>query len=811
MKSIFILPIFICTVFSNVVYAQVFSISGKIVTSADAKGIIVNLVKANDSSIYKTVLCDNEGAFSFEFVKKGSYKVNVSNSNFDLYFSNAIEIVNNNIILAPIKLNNIAQSLTTVKVTATKNFVEQKIDRVVINPDALISNAGTNALDVLEKSPGVLVDVNGNISLKGKQGVVIFIDDKPTYLAAADVANYLRTLSSNTLESIELMTNPPAKYDAAGNAGIINIRLKKTKVLGFNGGINVAIGQGSYFRTNNSINFNYRINKVNVFTNMSYNDVNTYQDLTINRFYYDNNGILNSTFNQNSFIKKGQTSFNARVGADFYVTPKTTLGIAVSGFTNPATGNVLNNAKVLDNNTQPTALIKATNPSNKKWNNTSVNANYSYKFNNKGKELTGNVDYINYTSTVTQNLINSSFDPNNVFINSTTLASSLPATINIASAKFDYVHPINSNAKVETGLKASKVTSKNIADFFDVLAGTSIPNYSFSNKFNYNENINAVYFNVSKEQKLLSLQAGVRIENTQISGKQFGNPTMMDSSFKRNYTNVFPTLFIQYKLDTVQKNQMAFSFGRRINRPNYQDLNPFTYPLDRFTFYGGNPFLQPTIAFTAAVSHTYKNKITTTIDYSVANNLIQETNEQRGNIYYSRPGNFGKQVVYGIDVNATLPITKWWTLQLYAAYKNMQYKSVVYGQILDDHRFYGYIAPTNQFVITKNLSAELAGSYQTKILVAQFLTIPVWQARVGLSQKILKGKGALRINVSDLFFTNQPGGDIRNIANSKANWVSVLDSRVVTIGFSYRFNKGKTLNLRKTGAADDEKGRVKTS
>jgi hypothetical protein len=188
-----------------------------------------------------------------------------------------------------------------------------------------------------------------------------------------------------------------------------------------------------------------------------------------------------------------------------------------------------------------------------------------------------------------------------------------------------------------------------------------------------------------------------------------------------------------------------------------------------------------------------------------------ETNEQRGNIYYSRPGNFAKQISFGVNVNATLQPTTWWTFILYSELRNMYYKSVVYGQILDERRYYWYIGPTNQFTITKKLSAELAGSYQTSVLVAQFLTIPVWQMRAGFSQKIMKGKGALRLNITDLFFTNKPGGDIRNIANATANWRSILDSRVTTLAFSYRFAKGKALNARQTGASDEEKSRIKSN
>ncbi|MBL0132725.1 MAG: outer membrane beta-barrel protein [Chitinophagaceae bacterium] len=164
-----------------------------------------------------------------------------------------------------------------------------------------------------------------------------------------------------------------------------------------------------------------------------------------------------------------------------------------------------------------------------------------------------------------------------------------------------------------------------------------------------------------------------------------------------------------------------------------------------------------------------------------------------------------------MSVNGNFKITKWWTLQLYTEGKNMSYESIIYGQVLDESKFYWFIQPVNQFIITKSLSAEFGGSYQTRILVAQFLTIPVWQARIGVSQKIWKGKGTIRLNVSDMFYSNQPGGDIRNIANSKANWLSYLDSRVASLSFTYRFNKGKSLNARESGASDTEKNRIKTN
>jgi iron complex outermembrane recepter protein len=797
-RLLLILPLFFITMVS---FAQTGTINGTISSSKELSGAVVTLLKAKDSSFYKTAFCNTNGKFEFELVSTGSYLVMVTHTGYQKYYSTLFTISNDNlsIQLPAIELREAIKELQEVKVQAKKQFVERKIDRVVVNPDALIGNAGTTALEVLEKSPGILVDVNGIISLKGKQGVLVFIDDKPSYLSAADLAAYLRSLPAGSVETIELMTNPPAKYDAAGNAGVINIRLKKNTIKGFNGGINLSYGQGRYHRTNNSINFNYRINKVNFFSNLSWNQNNTYQDLTINRFYFNADGSSSSAFTQRSYIKRELKSTNLRFGLDYYLSKKSTAGIVLAGFINPSLSPVNNDSKVFDNAGNIVSLVNATNPAIRKWKNGSINLNYTYKID------------IRYNSAVTQNLESTTFTPSNIPVGKSTLASSLPATINIQTIKADYVQPLKQNAKFEAGIKTGFVKTDNTADFFDVVNNISTPNYTFSNRFRYNENINAAYINYAKERKKISIQAGLRMENTNIRGYQFNNPTVKDSSFIRRYTNLFPTLYIAWRPDSTQKHQFGFSAGRRINRPNYQDMNPFTYPLDLFTFYGGNPFLQPTFSYNFEVSHTFKNKITTSFDYSIITNLIQETNEQRGTIFYSRPGNFGKQIVYGIDVNANLQLTKWWMLQLYTELKSMGFQSLIYGQQLDESRFYWFIGPTNQFTITKNLSAELAGSYQTRVLVAQFLTIPVWQMRAGLSQKIMKGKGSLKVNVSDLFYTNQPGGDIRNIANSKANWLSYLDSRVATISFAYRFNKGKSLNARQSGGSEAEKGRVKTN
>jgi iron complex outermembrane recepter protein len=364
-------------------------------------GATVILSKAQNGLIIKSAITDADGKFEFEKLKFDTFKLAITFVGVEKYTSESFVLneEKRSMDLGAIMLTPSTTELNAVSVTAQKVFVVQKIDRTVVTPDALISNAGITSLEVLEKAPGVTVDMNGVISLKGKTGVVVFLDDKPTYLAAADLANYLRSIPSANIETIEIMTNPPAKYDAAGNAGVINIRLKKSKSMGFNGGINLAFGQGRHIRTNNSVSFNYRINKFNFFSNLSINQNNSYQDLTISRRYFTPTGVLNSSFVQNSLFEPEAHSQNLKLGVDFYANKKSTWGLVLSGFRNPTYRNVTNNADITDGKNEVTGRIKSLNPVDLLLKNGAVNLNFSHKIDGKSKEISGNVDYITHLTT----------------------------------------------------------------------------------------------------------------------------------------------------------------------------------------------------------------------------------------------------------------------------------------------------------------------------------------------------------------------------------------------------------------------------
>lgn len=791
-------------------------VSGTLLNSAHkpAEGAVVSLFIAGNGKLVKAALADSSGHYVITFPAVDSFLLKISYTEHLPFTGPAMGFPAGQtaLHLPAITLQSSASGslLSGVTVQSRIPFAERKIDRTVINPDALIANAGTNALEVLEKAPGVQVDVNGNISLQGKQGVLIYVDDKPTYLSASDLANYLRSIPSGSLGLIEIMTNPPAKYDAAGNAGVINIKLKRSRTTGISGGVNLAYGQGIYPRTNNSANFSYRFNKVNLFSNVSYVRNNNFQDLRINRAYFTPSGTLSSLFNQQTYIRMENASVNAKAGIDFYASDRSTFGLVLTGFNNQYDNFTSNFSEVSDGNEVLQSKVTALSPMQRKFTNGSVNINYTLKTKRKGEELSINGDHIRYKSRQDQELASKTeFILSGQPDTSTRLISILPASILISTAKADYTRPLKNNGKLEAGIKTSFIRTTNVADFMDAFSSFQVPNYDFSNQFNYKENIHAGYINFSQSFSRLSLQAGLRLENTHVKGQQFGNPTRTDSSFTRTYTSLFPTFYAQYNLDSVAKNVLSFSYGRRIDRPNYQSMNPFTYPLDRFTLYAGNPFLQPTFSNNFELSHTYRNMITTSLHFSYVKDVISETIEQRSNIFYSRPGNIGKQFASGISVNAGIPLKKWWTLQVYTEVMHNVFRGNLYTQQLNNRGTYWYIGPNNQFVFGKNWAAELSGTYQTSVASGQFVTVPVWSVRSGISKKILKNQGSIKLAVTDIFYSNQPGGEIKAIANSTASWRSNLDTRVATLSFSYRFSKGKGLAARNTGGSDTEKSRVK--
>lgn len=787
-------------------------LSGKVsATNQPALSATITLLKAKDSSVVKISVTDQDGHYSIDNPPQGRYLILVSAVGYQKQYSPPFTISPDSATeLAAIVLVPGTKALKAVTVSARKPPVEQKIDRMVVNVDAFISNTGANALEALEKSPGVQVDKDGNISLKGKQNVIVLIDGRPSYISGAELASMLRGMQATQLEQIEIMTNPPAKFDAAGNAGVINIKTRKNKIKGFNGNMSAGAGQGVYFKTNESLSLNYRNGKVNLFSSYSFNRNNYFQELEIFRRYKKDNEETDAIFEQVAFMKRRNMSNNLKLGMDYYVTNKTTFGFVLSGAYNPESSINHNTSYLKDPNYVLDSIVTADSHIKGTWKNASVNLNMRHQFDSTGRELTADLDYIVYDNTNNQLFINTSYEPNWIKKREEQLKGVLPVTVNIYSAKMDYTHPLKGNAKIEAGVKTSYVETQNKANYYlyNFTGGEWATDYGKTNFFDYNENINAAYISLNKQiTKKWGLQTGLRFEHTNYKGHQHGNPEKGDSSFKRTYNSWFPTVYLSYGAD--KNNQFGLSYGRRIDRPGYQSLNPFLFYIDPFTYEQGNPYLRPQFSNNFELTHIYKSKLTTTLNYSITKDLFNETFDQLDKATIVRRGNIGLRENYGITVNAQIPFAKWLTTMLYTNYSYTRYTGNLYDEDIDIGAGTLQLNMNNQFSFNNGWGAEVSGWYRSKGVEGQIMLEPMGQLAAGVSKQVLKGKGSVKLNVRDILYTQIPNGDIR-FKKTEARFRNSRDTRVANVTFTYRFGKPIKGNhgQRKKGGASDEQNRV---
>lgn len=796
--------------YTTVVDAQdSLSLSGRVTYDQQLplSGAIVQLINKTDSLFKQTVATDSLGNYQFVNLNKGSYLLTIGMIGYQR--QRLPVTLDHAAVKMPILLMlPTSVSLRTVAIFGKKALIEQKIDRTVVNVEAMVSTSGGTALDVLEKSPGVSVGQNGEINFKGKR-VTIFIDDKPTYLSGADLENYLRSLSAAGLDQIELMANPPAKYDAAGNGGVINIKTKRVKIKGINGAVNLSGIQGKYLRTNNSINLNYRNSKVNIASNISYITSNNYSDLDINRLFKDTNGLPVATLLQHSFTRNTGEAVNANIGLDYYVSDKTTIGIALTGVYRPSRKKDVVNTQFLNPSNALDSTIAANNDERGKFKNAGVNLNYRHQFDKNGKALKIDADYLNYHLKRQQAFLNVSSLVSGAETNNEILSGSLPTNINIYALKGDYSHPLNGGYMLSTGLKSNITLTDNEANYYNTVANLASIDYSKTNHFKYRENINAAYLNATKEFKKLTIQTGFRLENTNSTGHQLGNTQKADSTFNKNYTSLFTTLYLQYRLDTGGNHQFGFNYGRRIDRPYYQDLNPFISPIDKFTYYTGNPFLKPSYTQGLELTHTYKNKITTSLSYSKILDQMNETIEIINRIYYSHPGNIGKSIFKSVSINGNFSPFSWLDLNVYMQLTNIHATGQFYTGYLDTKGSFIFIQPLLQFKLGKEWFLQFDGYYQGKVTNVQFVAGDQKRLNMAISKKI-SASTTLKLVVNDVFHSYVNSGVIGNLAQTNAEYRNVVDTQTAILSLSYRFGKAIS-DQRKhdAGSAATEQGRVK--
>jgi iron complex outermembrane receptor protein len=770
-------------------------------------GATISLMK-DSGAVVKLAVSKENGAFAFTNIKAGRYRISATSVGYQPIASAPFAFSDADVAVPELLLTKSAGNLKDVTITAKKPMVEVKADKTIVNVEGTINATGADAMELLRRSPGVNVDKDDNLSLSGKNGVQVFIDGRPTPLAGQDLANYLKSMQSSNIEAIELITNPSAKYEAAGNAGIINIRLKKNKSLGVNGSVNAGWNIGKYSKYNGGFSLNYRNKSVNIFGNYSYNQGRNAQSINLHRV------TLDTLFDQVTSVRFDNRSHNFKVGADYFINKKSTLGVMVNGsIADPKFSNYSRTPITYVPTNVVDRILVADNKSTLTRNNYNYNLNYTYN-SPDGKSLTLNADRGNY------DINNDQFQPNYYYnpsgttiINSVIYHMIAPSKINISSGKVDWEQNFM-KGKLGFGGKTAFINSDNDFQRYNVYGTTESLDKDRSNRFVYKENINALYVNYNRAFKGVMMQIGLRGENTVTEGTstglKFANSvySKYDSTFKRNYTDLFPSAAITFNKNPAS--QLSLTYSRRIDRPFYQDLNPFEMKLDEYTFQKGNINLRPQYTNSFGITHVYKSRLNTTLNYSRVKDLftiIPDTTE-KSKAFISKK-NLATQDVVSLNISFPFQYKSFSTFA--SVNSNYSHYNADYGagRKVDIEAFGLNFNMQNSIKFAKTWTAELGGFYNAPtVYMGSFKGQALWSINTGLQKQLFKTKMNVRASVSDIFNTLQFKGTTE-FAGQKSVFSQKSETRQFRLGISYRFgNNGVKPARQRNSGSDDENKRT---
>ncbi|MBB6369246.1 TonB-dependent receptor [Chryseobacterium shigense] len=789
------------TFFSSLFSAQGtqnFSLSGNI-NGEKTEQMEINLFDSGNALV-KTEIAEQNGKFTFNDLKEGSYRLKISKNGTEVYQSDNIQIAENK-TLAPIDLN--VKSIEGVTITKTKPYIERQEGKMILNVENSIASTGNSAFEVLEKAPGVNVDSNDNISLRGKGNLLVQIDGKNTPMTGTDLAAYLRGIPSSTVEKIEFITNPSSKYDAAGTS-IINIKLKKDQRKGTNGSISTSLGTGKFIKNNNSFSINHRNKKVNIFANYSFAYREFYNHLVLDRNFYTGD-TFDKAYLQDNFLKFNFRNHIAKTGMDYYMNDKNVLGFSIGFVSNKFDPKGDNSSLILGNDHLPDGSFTTKNRSHDHWKNISFNLNHKYTIDSLGSEITTDFDYINYSNASLQNFETRNYEKSANLKTLDILQGDIDGNLNIYSLKSDLTKNLKDKWKLEAGIKTSFVKADNDLKFFNASSGVPELDLNKTNHFIYEENINALYGNVSKKWEKFSATFGLRAENTNVTGTQLTTSQVN----KKNYTQLFPSAVFSY--DVTDKSNLEINFSRRITRPSYNQLNPFKFYLDPTTYKAGNPDLNPQTTMNYELTYSMNSKYFATLSYSKTKNnitdVIKPVTENGENITVQTNENLNSASYFGLYLIAPVKVARWWDMNNSANFYYGSYTGNVSGtQINNKGNFTFSLNSINSFKLGNGFSAELTGNYQAREIYAYMDVKPNWYLNIG-AQKKFKNNSTLKFSFNDIFFTSNPKAQT-TFNNYVENFVVKRDSRVATISYTYNFGSSKNGQPRKTGGADDLKQRI---
>lgn len=690
------------------------------------------------------------------------------------------------------------QKLNEVVVVAKLPTVEMKPGKMTYRLDASITQSQGNVYDVLTSLPGVIIQNDGTIYLNGQSGANILMDGKRTYLSGQELVNLLKSTPASVTDKIDLITHPSVRYEASGNSGIIDIRTKKIRRRGMNLALNGSYDQGKYGTGYASTSLNARTDRFNFYLSYSYYRGKDYNDLHVERNYREDQIPDGSSRQmlQSSYRAKTNTSHYYRFCVDYHASEKTTIGFSTDG--NLAASDVEGDmySSLMDTVSLPYTPLRTLNDQHRSQDNFTTVLNVTHTFNPDGGVFDASADYLRYRYQEDQYL--SSQD---------TLLGDMDGGIHLYSGQANLVWPFSQSLTFHAGGKTTFVSIDNNADYNKRQGDHWLPDQALSCDFRYDENINAGYAQLDVTCSSLRFEAGLRVENTRIEGEQSGNAYQRDSSFTNRYTHLFPTLSVEY--DLRHGNRLAFTYGRRIVRPNYRDLNPFVYIHDAYTYDKGNTLLRPELSDNLELSYLHADLFRVSLAFNYTKDVIVNSFLDQGNrVVYVTPENLSSRVSVGPRVStAQLPVTPFWSLNVSASLTYNRYRLPENYEKEENKRLTPNIGFSNQFNLSGTWSAELTGFYNGKMAAGQATIDPLWQINAGIRKKLWNGKATLQLFARDIFHSNLSKTSV--ITPTQQAFIKERTSKtVVGISFTYRLNRGLEVKESRKKRSIDESKRI---
>ncbi len=778
------------------------SVSGRVMSSEgiELPFATVKLIRRDQPQPY-IVLTDSTGHYIFRGIHPGIYTIQVSLASYELKTIQEFHVETNQ-VLPVIQLTANIASLSTAIVISKKMPAEYKDGKLVVQIASSLQFSGSNGAELFEQLPGVTLDSDGNILFNGKSGVKIMIDNNLIPLSGEQLLNFLQTKVASQIERIELISNPTSQSDASGTAGIIHILTKKQRTDLFYYNSTGTFTQGIYPKANVSLATGYKKDKWNLHLSFNGNHAREFAKPRITRTYPGSDPYL---FYQLSDQLIQNKSLNITARADYSLSKKTMMGLSVLSSFQKSINNNLSTSYFSDVDRKLLFYSDFKGEHENHNNNYSINFNFRHDLDTSGKKLFADVDYFRYNQKNYQAVTSRNFDANDYPIGDLfSLKGRLPVFYNVYSMRLDYMHPFSSNIKSEAGVKISKVNNDGAAQYYLFPNGQPLTDSSRSNRFLYSEQINAAYVNTTIKANSWQFHLGLRAEKFFFNGNQLAT----NEQFSNSYIKFFSSFFVAYT--SPEKFTVNFTGSKRIDRPEYQDLNPFKYFIDMYTYRQGNQLLKPSYSNNLEINFSKSGSYLLSVFYNHVNNnitrVILRSADTSSKVAYQTTTNLGYRNNYGVNLYMPINFTKWWLGTFNFQYFQNTYTGDLDNGVFDQHMKSYTINTTQSIKFNTALRGEVSLIYRSPVLYGTFRNKHIYNLSMAVSKNFKNNRYSVKLLANDILYTWERRFTIQ-YGNLNMNYTRRNDTRYLRIVFTYSFNKA-TISRSRPNSSEEETRRL---